>query len=215
MKRICFFLMFLSLYALINAKSDIQITSPLVSFFNKYEVESEGVKKNNDALFKMSNSVVRIMNYNYLWNNKFGFFETVSLVDTTIIPADPDGSLSGLQISLGPSLILFDANSIYVTASTGPSIQFFSNGIVLGIESDFQLKFTANRRCSPVIGSSVNLDFYSTQKAVTYVDKYRTIKYPNSNYTYSEHYKEPVEYSINKYLNFYVRPYIAFCINLY
>ena len=77
MKRICFFLMFLSLYALINAKSDIQITSPLVSFFNKYEVESEGVKKNNDALFKMSNSVVRIMNYNYLWNNKFGFFETV------------------------------------------------------------------------------------------------------------------------------------------
>lgn len=214
MKKLFLILVFMVPLSLLNAKSDIQITSPFVSFFNKFEVLSEGVEYENSKFFNMSNSFIKIMNHNYLLFGRFGFYESFSLVDTTIRSSSPDDSISGLQISFGPSYVIVDNSSLCMSVSTGPDIQFFSNGFVFGIETDFQLKFTANRRCSPVIGTSVDFDFYSSQKAVDYIDRIKTIEYSN-NYTYSEHYKEPVEYSINKYLNFYVRPYIAFCINLY
>lgn len=214
MKKLLLILVFIISSSLLYAKSDIQITSPFVSFFNNFEVSSEGPDYEKSSFFNMSNSAIKIMNYNYVFFDRFGFYESFSLVNTTIKSSNPNDSSSGLQISFGPAFMIFDNSLIYMNVSVGPDIQIFSNGVVLGVETDFQVKFTANRRCSPVIGTTVDFDFYSSQKAVDYLDKIKTIKY-SSNYTYTEHYKEPVEYAIRKYLYFYVRPYIAFCVNLY
>lgn len=214
MKKIVLILVFMLSSSLLSAKSDIQITLPLFSCFNKFEVVSDGVEYENSNFFNLNNSIIRVMNYNYLFFDRYGFFESVSIVNTKIGSANPNNSYIGLQISFGPAFMIFDNNTLCMNVSAGPNIQIYSNGVVLGIETDFQLKFTANRRCSPVIGTTVDFDFYSSQKAVGYIDKIKTTKYSN-NYTYTEHYKEPVEYTIKKYLDFYVRPYLAFCVNLY
>lgn len=83
----------------------------------------------------------------------------------------------------------------------------------LSAESATQVKLTPKRRCSPVFGVNANFDFYSTKKAVEYVANFKTSEI--CNYTYTEHYQEPVYHEITKYLCFYLCPYISFCVNLY
>ena len=80
---------------------------------------------------------------------------------------------------------------------------------ILGSEFNISAKFTPDRRCSPVVGITANLDFYSNRTCGFYETR--------TNYYYSSFYIDRVfvEYPIVKYFDFYIQPYIAFCVNLY
>lgn len=215
MKKILIFLCLIFSTGVLSAKSDIQITAPIFSFFNKFEVSCNNLNEDYYVFSQMGDSIIRLSNQNYFGNSRIVFFESMSMVVTQIAPLNKTDAGIGLQISFGPSFWVKDGTVVSIGCSFGPHIKFFDNGIVGGSELDLQAKFTPHNRCSPVVGMISNLDFYSSQKMIETVQKERIKKFTNSNYTYIESYEEHIEHDIDKYFHFYVQPYIAFCINLF
>lgn len=210
-KNLLTYLFILVFIGYANAKSDLQLTAPVFSLFNKTEISAENNNLDYKQFFLMDNSIVRISNRNLFGKNKIGIYEAVSLV-----MSQTSGGM-GLQIAMGSVLNIFDRELLCINGCLGPHLQFYSDGVVLGGEADLQLKFTPNRRCSPVIGTIINLDFYSSQKIIEVKRGTKKIytKYGSVELVEYYEYYETIERKINRFLHFYVEPYIAFCINLY
>ena len=203
MKKFTLLLILLFCVELVSAKSDIQLSSPLFSLFNKFEVSSESFTYNSESFFISGDSLLRVANQNY-FNDRFGFYESISICTSTFWTMYS----FGIKIALGPSIKILNAEYVDINMCLGPDIQITGKGIILGSEIDIQAKFTPNRRCSPIIGTIINFDFFSTFKTQKKYLIRRT-----SEYVY--YYSTNIDENIQKYIHFYVQPYIAFCVNLY
>ncbi len=212
MKKIILILIMLFSVELLSAKSDIQLSAPLVSLFNKWDISSESYNYNYGTFFTSGDSLYRAVNQNY-FNDRFGFYESVSIC----IPNFGMIHYWGIKIALGPSIKILNAKYADINLCLGPDILISGQGIIIGSELDFQVKFTPNRRCSPIIGSIINLDFFSTLSIQKQVLIGRTSEsyYGNNTYYSTYYYPVYVEEKVQKLFHFYVQPYIAFCVNLY
>lgn len=214
MKKIVLMFVLILFTGILSAKSDIQLTLPLLSFFNKTMISAEDYTINNNNLFAIFDSNLRLLNQNYIRDNKIGFYESVTISTPTI---DEINSFWGIKIALGPSVKMLESNYVNLNACLGPDIQIFEKGIIIGSEIDIQAKFTPKRRCSPIVGAICNIDFYSSLPIYESVIKEKAgeYRYENQIYLYTDWYIEYEKHKTQKYFHFYLQPYIAFCINLY
>ena len=206
-KRIGLFMgvfLFISIFA--HAKSDFQLYAPLLSFFKNMEVTGDQYRFEKKQFFEYGPNLYEIKNINLINDRKFGFYEAFMLAGNDM----PSSIINmGLQISIGGVFQFFENKIVSTTFELGPHLQIYGNGIILGSEFNISAKFTPDRRCSPVVGITANLDFYSNRTCGFYETR--------TNYYYSSFYIDRVfvEYPIVKYFDFYIQPYIAFCVNLY
>ena len=219
-KNLLTYLLILVFIGYANAKSDLQLTSPVISLFEKYDVSGEGVNCKGKNFFAYGNSLIKITNQNFIGDFKLGFYESIKLQTGSNIYLS--NSNFGLQFSLGPVYKVLDKTNFAINCGLGPHFQIYEDGTVLGVEIDSQIKFCSNRRYSPVIGVTTNIDFYSTRNFYEYVWKTetQTVSSLSSSKFYSEintvyYYEEMVAHEVNKYFHFYLIPYISFCVNLY
>lgn len=213
-------LFFLFFIGKVSASSDIQITSPIVSFFENYNVSGEGVECKGNNIFTYGDSALRITNQNFIGDFNLGFYESVSLVLGSNIYLSNYNA--GIQFSIGPVYKIVDIEKMMINCGIGPHFQIYEDGYILGGEIDSQIKFSSNRRCSFIIGAITNFDLYSTRKFYEYVwrTEIQTLSSISSSKFYSEvnsvyTYEEKVEHKVSKYFHFYLKPYISFCVNLY
>ena len=191
----------------LSAESDIQISMPIFSFFdNGYAEWQDATKAYSDKTSKMISTgrleVICIKNCNFPKSQRVGFYETVSLCDPNSANSEDDGI--GLLLAVGGLIKLIEVSNTLFNIGAGFHVQMWSpNGIRLGAEGDMHLKFTKNRRCSPVIGATVQCDFYSNEKVGIYY-------YDNNGYYSSRHSEY---YAVDKYFHFFVKPYIALGVN--
>ena len=200
-----FFLFFVS--ANINAKSDIQLSWPMISLFESSYTEWENYTYKKGHIFDYSGNLFEITNHNFIWLEKLGFYESVSII------ADKSSwgkNFLSLQFSGGSSFYVCNCQKFEILADAWLHILLHSlKYIELGIEGDFQLKFTPKRRCSPILGINANFNFYANGPAQGLVGEYiRSL----SSYLSYEIYKP--DSKIEKYFKFNIQPYIALGINL-
>lgn len=217
MKRFIFVVIFFMSISSLSAESDIQITSPFFSFFNNINITTkDGYDLQYEKFLLSAFSILQIKNQNYLGEHKIGFYESFSIVNSLVMDynnyAVHDLGFGG-EVSAGCLFKAFENNIIEANCGAGPHLKIFEGGIVLGADSDIQAKFFPKRRCSPVIGTRINFDFFSSQKIYESVKRTRNVE-NDFYYDSYETYYEYVGHDIKKYLVFYVQPYIAFCVNL-
>ena len=211
MKKIFFVIFSYLLFVFfLSAESDIQITTPIVTFFKNQEVYGDNRKDEIKNFFELEPILLEIKNTNLIGNGHFGFYETLMLGANNL---QGNNLEFGLHLSIGGLYNCFRNDWVSLNIGAGPHIKIFKQGIILGGEIDFYGKFTPNRRCSPVVGFTVNCDFFTTHPGGYYETVIRT--YSNEYYYRTTWEYRYVEYSIIRYFDFYVQPYIAFCVNLY
>ena len=199
---------------IMSAESDIQVGNPLLGLFYNSNIESADTATEtkvytyeDSSFFRFGISLFSIKNQNILFLDRFGFYEAI---DLPMGAADNGYSLGPvLQISAGGVYKVFENDMISFILSAGPHVQLADSAFSFGADIDFQTKIIPTKLCSPVVGLKTNLNFYShhivsrrTEKLV--YDEYERV------YDYKYSYED---YSIRKFLEFYLQPYISFCVN--
>lgn len=204
-KKIWIYLFLLFFVADFYAESDIQLSWPMISLFENKYVEWENYSYKRGKSFDFSGNLFEITNHNFIWSEKIGFYESFALM------ADKyswgEDNLCFL-FSGGVSYKVLENRKLDLLADGGLHIDIHSfEFIELGVESDFQFKFTPKRRCSPIFGINVNFNFYTNGKSNPFITEYNC-DYRNSYWRYKP------DSDIKKYFKFCILPYIALGFNI-
>lgn len=208
MKKIIFIFVLLFSFELLSAKSDIQITTPIFTFCKYQEISGDNYKTETKNFYESEANWLEIKNTNLIGNSHFGFYESLMLCLNYLQVSDLE---FGVQISIGGMYNFFSNDIVSLNIGAGPHIKIFKQGIVLGGEIDLHGKFTPNRRCSPVVGCVINCDFFTNHPGGYYETIYRT--YSDEYFYHYSWESKYIGYSIKRYFDFYLQPYIAFCVN--
>lgn len=211
MKKTLLILLIICSVKTVYAKNDIQIAPLIPSFFTNLKATIDNIDYTYQEFVSLGDSFWRISNQNYLWNNNYGFYESIAITPPRV-QVDIN-NFFGIKLSVGFAYNIFDNSIINLNNNTGTHISFFKDGIVLGVESDFHIKFLPTKRFSPVIGTIFNFDFYSSLNPVQSVPKKSSITCDDSYQTNGEPLYELKYYYLQKYRHFFVQLYLSFCIN--
>ena len=84
MKKFFISLLILITGAVCFAESDLQISTQPFSLYQYKYITWDNLKYMESLGFQYSGNVLEITNHNYLWKNRFGFYEAINFfVDTT------------------------------------------------------------------------------------------------------------------------------------
>lgn len=193
------------------AESDVQISTQPLSIYQFKHITWDNLRYTESLVFRYSGNVFGITNHNFLWNNRFGFYESINFfVNTTF----------GVNIAAGPCLKLYENNIIQMTAGIGVHSTFYTlNHIEFGLESDFRAKFLRQKKFSPVIGLRLDFDFLTNGSSDDVVDTFINALVNNTATSAAEAQKDPnttiintsyyIDKTVKQFLAFYVKPYIG------
>ncbi|MDE5898806.1 MAG: hypothetical protein K2H09_06025 [Treponemataceae bacterium] len=175
------------------ASSDLSFTITLQNMYENYTIDGLKYRRNTVEGIAFSFS-----NYNFLDSgDHFGFFESVKFVfagrigiDAMAGPAFAVSPSESFRIQIGPGFhIAYSEDSFFI----GEDRDSNEAKLNLGLGVDVQMKFTANRRCSPLLGFLFQWDPYCHQEKISSGTATVT---PFSQY--------------NRFVFF---PYFSFCVN--
>ena len=193
------------------AESDLQFTTQALSLYQNKYITWNNRRYRESLAFEYSGNVFEVTNHNYLWHPRFGFYESLSCIVKDTF---------GLGLAAGSCFKVFDGESNQIVISAGLHTTFYSfNYMEFGIESDFRFKFLKNKRFSPVAGLCLSFDFLTNGTADDVVDSEVHSIFNNVTPAQETNGDTTIERTIvndntlDKFLAFYVMPYIAFSIN--
>ena len=211
MKKFFISLLILITGAVCFAESDLQISTQPFSLYQYKYITWDNLKYMESLGFQYSGNVLGITNHNYLWKNRFGFYEAINFfVDTTF----------GINLAAGPCFKIYENDNILLTAGAGVHSTFYTpEHIEFGLESDFSVKFFKKKRFSPVLGLRLDFDFLTNGKSDDVVHVYINALVNNTASNVVEAQKTPetqwvdwavsIDKSVKQFFAFYVKPYIG------
>ena len=154
-KRFAFILLILLSLSKLNAQGDIQVALPIITgslfSFNQY-YDSTSISDINPTIC--------IKKTDFFEDNKIGIYESLAFSKKNTISVFHffEGE-TGIKLAVGPVYKFNEKDNYYMVIGSGPQVTFFKDQMYLGVEIDFQTRFSPKKQFSPVVGvcSDINL----------------------------------------------------------